>query len=119
MRGGVCVASSERLYWLERGVVNSQLYCPKSSVEVPCVGVLCVQASGFEILLSEGGDVELGARTSKQIMLFALDPLTLNSLTLFVLCIIHIYLLVLCLASFILLVSSLYAWLVFVCLTYT
>ena len=34
----------ERLYWLERGVVNSWLYCPKSSVEVPCVGVLCGQS---------------------------------------------------------------------------
>ena len=44
-------------------------YCiaPKSSVEVPCVGVLGGQVSGLEILLGEGGDVELGARTSKQI----------------------------------------------------
>ena len=80
--------------------------------------------SGLEILHGEGGDVELGARTSKHILLFVFDPLTLNSLSLslFVLCIIHIihiYLLVLCLASFILLVSSLCAWLVFVCLTYT
>ena len=32
--------------------------CPKSSVEVPCVGVLCGQVSGLEILLCEGGDVE-------------------------------------------------------------
>ena len=51
---------------------------PKSSVEVPCVGVLCGQVSGFEILLGKGGDVELGARTSKQISLFAFDPLTLT-----------------------------------------
>ena len=36
----------ERLYLVERGVVYSQLYCPKSSVEVPCVGVLCGQVSG-------------------------------------------------------------------------
>ena len=43
--------------------------------------------SGFEILLGEGGDVELGARTSKQILLFVLDPLTLTlSLSLFTLC---------------------------------
>ena len=42
------------------------------------MGVLCGQACGFEILLGEGGDVELGARTSKQILLFALDPLTLT-----------------------------------------
>ena len=46
-----------------------------------------------EILLCEGGDVELGARTSKQILLFAFDPLTLYSLSLSLL---------LCLASFIL-----------------
>ena len=46
-------------------------------MEVPFVGVLCGQASGLKILLGEGGDVELGARTSKHILLFALDPLTL------------------------------------------
>ena len=51
-------------------------------------GSLCgspVWTSGFEILLGEGGDVELGARTSKQILLFALDPLTLSlSLSLYI-----------------------------------
>ena len=46
------------------------------------MGVLCGQVSGLEILLGEGGYVELGARTSKQILLFAFDPLTLNSLSL-------------------------------------
>ena len=60
-------------------------YCPKSSVEVPFVGVLCGQASGLEILQGEGGDVELGARTSKHILLFALDPLALTlSLSLYI-----------------------------------
>ena len=58
--------------------------------------------SGLEILLGEGGDVELGARTSKHILLFAFDPLTLNSLSLyFVLCIasfISSYLICLCCA---------------------
>ena len=54
----LCLASSERLYSVERGIVYSRLYCPKSSVEVPCVGVLCGQVSGLEILLCEGGDVE-------------------------------------------------------------
>ena len=39
--------------------------------------------SGLEILLGEGGDVELGARTSKHILLFAFDPLILNSLSLY------------------------------------
>ena len=33
-----------------------------------------------EILLCEGGDVELGARASKHILVFAFDPLSLNSL---------------------------------------
>ena len=49
------------------------------------MGVLCGQASGLQILLGEGGDVELGARTSKHILLFALDPLTLT-LSLSLLC---------------------------------
>ena len=58
-----------------------------------------------EILLCEGGDVELGARTSKQISAF--DPLTLTlSLSL-----------ILCLASFHIDHSLIYAWLVCVCLT--
>ena len=52
------------------------------------MGVLCGQASGFEILLGEGGDVELGARNSKQILLFAFDPLTLT-LSLSLLCALH------------------------------
>ena len=66
------------------------------------MGVLCGQASGIKILLCEGGDVELGARTSKHISLFALDPLTLTlSLSLFTLC----------LASFHIVHSYLYAWL--------
>ena len=52
------------------------------------MGVLCGQASGFEILLGEGGDVELGARTSKHILLFAFDRLTLS---LYLLCaLIHV-----------------------------
>ena len=43
--------------------------------------------SGLEILLCEGGDVELGARTSKQISVFAFDLLTLTLSPLFVYCI--------------------------------
>ena len=38
--------------------------------------------SGLEILLGEGGDVELGARTSEHIIVFAFDPLSLNPLSL-------------------------------------
>ena len=41
-------------------------------MKVPSVG-----DSGLEILLGEGGDVELGARTSKHILVFAFDPLSL------------------------------------------
>ena len=43
-------------------------------MEVPSVGVLC----GLKILLCEGGNVELCARTSKHIRVFAFDPLTLT-----------------------------------------
>ena len=40
--------------------------------------------SGLEILHGgKGGDVELGARTSKHIFAFAFDPLSLYSLSLF------------------------------------
>ena len=63
---------------VERGVVYSRFVLPKSSVEVPCVGVLCGQVSGLKILLCEGGDVELGAQTSKHILVFAFDPLSLT-----------------------------------------
>ena len=88
------------------------------------MGVLGGRDSGLEILLVEGGDVELGARISKHIFVFAFDPLTLNSLSLFVLCIASfsaylsfIACVVPCIISYCL--SSLYAWLVFVCLTCT
>ena len=57
------------------------------------MGVLCGQASGVEILLCEGGDVELGAQTSKHILLFALDPLTLT-LSLSLLCALHYFILI-------------------------
>ena len=55
-----------------------------------------------EIFLCEGGDVELGARTSKHIFVFAVNPLSLNSLSYIVSCI----------ASY---SYHIYAW--FVCLT--
>ena len=52
-----------------------------SSVEVPSVG-----DNGLEILHGgEGGDVELGARTSEHIVVFEFDPSSLNSLS-FTLC---------------------------------
>ena len=83
----------ERLYLVERGVVYSRLYCPKSSVEVPCVGVLCGQVSKLEILLCEGGDVELCARTSKHIAVFAFDPLTLTLSLSLLFCALHHFIL--------------------------
>ena len=46
------------------------------------MGVLGGQDSGLEILLGEGGDVELGARTSEHIFVFVFDPLPLNPLSL-------------------------------------
>ena len=68
----------------ERGVRYSYCCNKSSSVEVLSVG-----DSGLEILLGEGGDVELGARTSQHIFMFAFDPLSLNSLSL--LCALHLY----------------------------
>ena len=63
---------------IERGVVYSWLlYCPKSSLEISLCGKSCVDKL-VEILLCEGGDVELGARNSKHILVFAFDPLTLT-----------------------------------------
>ena len=116
------------LYWLraypsvERWCLREEFGTPllykSSSVEVPSVG-----DSGLEIFHGgEGGDVELGARTSKHILLLAFDPLSLNSFSLLIVqSIIHFtsfILLVLCLALFILL-YLLYAWIVCVCLTCT
>ena len=78
--------------------------------------------SGLEILLGEGGDVELGARTSKHIFVFAFDPLSLNSLSLFVLCIsfIHSYHILLVFVPCIFHIAiSLICLVVCVCLTYT
>ena len=63
--------------WLREELCTPYCNCPKSSVEVPCVGVMCGRVSGLEILLCEGGDVELCARTSKHIRVFAFDPLSL------------------------------------------
>ena len=51
------------------------------------MGVLGGQDSGLEILLGEGGDVELGARISEHIFLFAFDPLSLNPLSF--ICVVH------------------------------
>ena len=72
-----------------------------SSVEVDCDCIASVALywlreefgtpSGLKILLGEGGDVELRARTSKHIFVFAFDPLTLNSLSF--ICALHLFIL--------------------------
>jgi len=80
--------------------------------------------SGLEILHSGiGGDVELGARTSEHILVFAFDPISLNSL--FILCkassisTFHIISIAcICALHIYILLIHIYAWL-FVCLTYT
>ena len=72
----MCLASSERLNLLERGVVYSQLYLPQILSGDSLCGSL-VWTNGLEILLCEGGDVELCARTSKYIRVLAIDPLSL------------------------------------------
>ena len=58
-----------------------------------CLGGILVERgvrysfSGLEILHGgEGGDVELGARTSKYIFVFAFDQLSLNPLSLSFIC---------------------------------
>ena len=68
---------SERLYLLERGVVYSQLYFFQILSGGSLCGKSCVDEL-VKILLCEGGDVELCARTSKHILVFAIDPLSLT-----------------------------------------
>ena len=88
------LASSERLYLLREKLCTPKLYLPKSSLVVPCVG--SPMDDIVKILLCEDRDVELGARTSKHILVFAFDPLSLT-LSYIMHCIIlsiHIYLIV-------------------------
>ena len=105
----------------ERGVRYSLCCNKSSSVEVPSVGVLGGRFSGLEILLGEGGDVELGAQTSKHIFVFAFDPLSSLTLSLlFVHSIIHsIISICLCLSIYSYCLFILYAWIACVCLTCT
>ena len=102
-----------------------------SSVEVDCGGIASLEVvrlrekfgtpSGLEILLGDGGDVELGARISKHIFVFAFDPLSLNSL--FYLCcasfISFISICLCCALHLFILPIHLICLVVCVCLTYT
>ena len=62
---------------LERGVVYFQFVFTQILSRGSLCGKSCVN-NIVEILLCEGGDVELGARTSKHILVFAFDPLSLT-----------------------------------------
>ena len=67
----------QRLYCLREELCTPKLYYPLSG------GFLCGKSCVDElvkILLCEGGDVELGARTSKHIFVFAFTPLSLTLL---------------------------------------
>ena len=79
-------------------VVFTQILSGGSLCEKSCVDEL------VEILLCEGWDVELGARISKHILMFAFDPLSLT-LSLIYLALIHIV------------ISFIYTW--FVCVSHT
>ena len=65
---------------VERGVVYSQIVF----TQILSGGSLCGKSyvdAIMKILLCEGEDVELDARTSKHISEFVIDPLSLNSLS--------------------------------------
>ena len=67
----------------------SQFVLPKILSEGSLCGKSCVDAI-VEVLLCEGRDVELGARTSKHIFVFAFDPLSLTLSLILCLALIHI-----------------------------
>ena len=73
----LCLASSERLYLLREELCTPKLCLPKILSGGFLCGKSCVDEL-VEILLCEGGDVDLGARTSKHISVFAFDPLSLT-----------------------------------------
>ena len=91
----LCLVSSEVVF-VERGVVYSQVVFVQILSGGSLCGKSCVDAI-VEILLCEGRDVELGARTSKHILVFEFDPLSLNSLLYYALHhIVHIIYICLC-----------------------
>ena len=92
-----CALTLVRGCIVERGVVYSQIVF----TQILSGGSLCGRVDELvKILLCEGGDIVLGARTSKHILVFSFDPLSLTlSLSL-----------ILCLASFHIVHSYLYAW---------
>ena len=85
----MCLASSERLYFVERGVVYSQIVFTQILSGGSLCGKSCVDEL-VKILQCEGRDVELGAQTSKHIFVFAFDPLSLTLSFILCLAFIHI-----------------------------
>ena len=71
------IVSSERLYLLREELCTPKLYLLKILSGGSLCGKSCVDDL-VEILLCEGGDVELGNRTSKHILVFAFDPISLT-----------------------------------------
>ena len=71
---------------LREELCTPNLYLPNPQQWFPVWEVLCGRI--IEILLCEGRHVELGARTSKHIFVFAFNPLSLNSLSYILHCII-------------------------------
>ena len=71
-----CLASSERSYCLREKLYILGLYYPNPQWRFP-VWESCVDKL-VETLLCEGGDIELGARISKHILVFAFDLLSLT-----------------------------------------
>ena len=97
---------SVEVVFVERGVVYSQVVF----TQILSGGSLCGKSyvdELVEILLCEGGDVELGARILKHIFVFAIDPLSLTLSLSFILY----------LASFILLIHT-YMLGIIVCVPY-
>ena len=90
-RGDLCCALplSVEVILVERGVVYSQLYLPQILSVGSMCGKSCVDEL-VEILLCEGRDVNLCAQTSKHILVFVFDPLSVTLSLSLTLCIVHI-----------------------------
>ena len=68
---------SLEVVFVERGVLHSLIVFTQILSGGSLCGKSCVDEI-VEILLCEGRDVELGARISKHILVFAFDPLSLT-----------------------------------------
>ena len=73
----LCALLLVEVVLVERGVVYSQVVFTQILSGGSLCGKSCVDVI-VEILLCKGGNVELGARTSKHILVFAFDPLSLT-----------------------------------------